>query len=247
MSDLLNKVISYEPVVSGVSVPLASNIKIVLSGTDYDEVSLQEGFFIEGPSGPQYVGPGFIVSEYPDGIPNEDLRDILDAPNMTVPLEGTVTVVKGTNTEVTFDPTYPMKASSLHRANLTDVLDATSGVIDGFITWPFTTGTGSIEELPEDISTSIIATTAQGSAAAIAEAPLTIVKTIPADHAIQQDPALEEIEIEFNKEINPSSVSADGIKVEGIPVTDHPSANISSSGDLYKAVEVVGNKVKLKI
>ena len=68
MSDLLDSVISYEPVVSGVSVPLRSNVIITLLGTDYDETSLLEGFFLEGPSGDQWVGPGILPLEYPKAV-----------------------------------------------------------------------------------------------------------------------------------------------------------------------------------
>lgn len=250
MSELLDAVISYEPVVSGVSVPLKSNIVITLSGLDYNEILLKEGFFLEEPSGDQWVGPGVLPFEYPEGIPYEDVRDILDsAVDLTAVVEAEVTVtgVNG-NTEITLDPIYPLKASTVYRANLTGVFREDGETeVDGFVTWPFTTGTGSVEELPSDISTSILATTIQGSIAAVEATPLAVVKTTPADHAIQQDPSLEEIEIEFNKNIDPDSVSADTISIVGLPVTDHPSVNISSSGDLYKAVEIVGNKIKLKI
>lgn len=249
MSELLDAVISYEPVVSGVSVPLKSNIVITLSGVDYNEALLKEGFFLEGPSGDQWVGPGVLPLEYPEGIPYEDVRDILDsAVDLVTAVEAEVTVVTGVNTEIILNPTYPLQANTVYRANLTDVFRE-DGVteVDGFVTWPFTTGTGSVEELPSDISTSILATTIQGSAAAVEATPLAVVKTTPADHAIQQDPSLEEIEIEFNKNIDPDSVSDSAITIVGLPVTDHPSASISSSGDLYKAVEIVGNKIKLKI
>lgn len=249
MSDLLDSVISYEPVVSGVSVPLRSNVIITLLGTDYDETSLLEGFFLEGPSGDQWVGPGILPLEYPEGIPDEDLRDILDsAVDLVVPIDATVTVVSGVNTVVTLNPTYPLQANTIYRVNLTDVLER-DGItaVSGFISWPFTTGSGSIEELPVEISTSILASAPQGVSAALAVSALKVVKTTPSDHAIQQDPSLEEIEIEFNKDINANSVPGSAITVKGLPATDHPSANITSSGDLYKAIEVVGNKIKLKI
>lgn len=248
MSQLLNKVLSYEPIVSGVAVPLLSNITIVLDGVDYDSTSLEEGFFIEGPSGVGVFGIGGLKLEYPEGIPAECDRDIFDTSyEQAAPIGGTVTVVKDVNTTVTFNPTYPLAASVEHKANLTDVLDDSLATISGFISWSFTTGTGSIESLPEEISSSILSTTSMGIAGSLFAAPLKVVKTTPSDHAIQQNPSIEEIEIEFNKPIDPSSISADTIQITGLPVTDHPNISIKSSGDLYKAVEVNGKKVKLKI
>ena len=248
MSALLDAVVSYEPVVSGVSVPLLSNIIIVLSGTDYDTTSLEEGFFLEGPTGDQFYGPGLIPLEYPEGIPAEDVQDILDtAADLTTIVDSTVTVTTGVNTTITLDPTYPLQASVEYNVNLTDVLDAAEDTISGFVTWSFTTGTGSIEELPEDISTSVLATSIQASSAILSAAPLKILKTTPADHSVQNSPNLEEIEIEFNKAIDATSIDSASIKIEGLPVTDHPSSDVSSSGDLYRGVTVDGAVVTLKI
>ena len=249
MSDLLNRVISYEPIVSGVSVPLKSNIIITLSGLDYDEDSLLEGFFLEGPSADRIVGPGFLTLEYPEGIPYEDTRDILDTDfDYTQIVETTATITTGIHTIITLEPTYPLNASSIFRANLTNIL-RNDGVteVSGFVTWPFTTGTGSIEELPEDISSSVLATTVQASAGVVAAEPLKVIKTTPSNHAIQQLPSLEEIEIVFNKPLDATSVTSDRVVIQGIPATDHPNISISSSGTLYKAIEVDGTILKLKI
>jgi hypothetical protein len=186
---------------------------------------------------------------YPFNISQGDPSDLLNSPGYKGIVKGNVTVsgISG-NTVVTFSPMLPMAALIEYRVNLTDIFKS-DGVtsIDGFVTFSFTTGSGSIEEVSSEISTSVLSTTIQGSTALENSSPLSIVSTTPSDHAIQQDPELSEITVEFNKKINANSVVPELISIESIPITDHPQANITALGRLTKSIEVDNTKIIIKI
>ncbi len=248
MANLIDFVIDTEPSSNASSVPLLTSLYFMLSGTDYDEDSLLEGLFLEGPDTDQFIGPGGAYARFPDGISQGDLDDILESPGYKGIVVGTVTVsgISG-NTRVMLEPDLPLYANTEYKLFLSSILDGSEVEISGIATVSFETGSGSIEEVPTDTSTSVLATTAQASRALDAIAPLAIQKTTPADHAIQQDITLEEIEIEFNKPLDASTVSSAGIIVETLPATDHPKLSTTALGKLATIVEVDGNKLRIKI
>jgi hypothetical protein len=250
MSDLLDLILSTSPGNGDVSVPLKSNINIVLSGTDYDTDSLKEGFFIEGPDTDQLVGPGLLELAYPQNISQGALDDFLKSPGYQGIVEGEVTVtgILG-NTHVIFDPTLPLAPSTLYKANLTQILDAMEAEIEGFVTFSFTTGTGSIEEIPSSVSTSVLSTAIAESQSMIDSdlTPLAVVATIPKINTVEHDPEkTDQIVIEFNRVIDPSSVIGQ-VSVKTFPISDHPNITSNSQGDLATVVEVDGKKITIKL
>ncbi len=249
MAKLTDLVIDYEPSNGAGGVPLLTKPYVVLSGLNYDEDSLKEGIFLEGPDTDQFIGPGGAYLRFPDGISQGGLDDLLESPGYKgiTAGSGLVTEVNG-NTKVTFIWERPLAALTDYKLFLANVLEADGTTeIEEIVTVDFQTGTGSIQELPVDSSTSVLATTAQASRAIDAIAPLSVQTTTPTDHAIQQDIGMEEIEIQFNKSIDPSSVSSNSVKVETVPISDHPSLSTTALGELATSVEVDGNKLKIKI
>ena len=251
MSKLLDQLIDTFPANGDVSVPLQSNIVITLSGLDYDEDSLIEGLFIEGPDTDQYIGPGLLELDYSSNVSADSTEDFLESPGYQGIVAGTTTVtgIDG-NTKVTFDPTYPLAASTTYRANLTGVLNTLQADIDGFLTFGFTSGTGSIEEVPSTVSTSVLSTAIAESQAELGSAdlfPLRVSKTSPEDLSIEHDPSkTNEIVVEFNRPINPASVDGK-VSVRTIPATSHPNATTRSQGKIVTSVDVEGKKIKIKI
>jgi len=248
MSDLLDLVIDTFPATDDVGVPLGSTVSITLSGTNYDESSLLEGFFLEGPDTDQYIGPGLAILNYPDNISQGDLDDFLRSPGYKGIVEGDITVsgVSG-NTIISLKPTKPMTALTEYVINLTYVLEVDgSTLIDGHITVPFTTGSGSIEVVPSITSTSILSRVYTSPASDTTAIPLRVVSTTPEDHAIQIPVTYSEIIVEFNKALDPT-IDPDSIIIETTPVTDHPNLTIQSNGIIAKQVTVEGNKLKIKI
>lgn len=246
MANLVDFVSDTEPQSGALGFPLRGNPYFLLIGSGFDTTSLEEGLFLEGPEYTHQVGPGGYAHEY-----NPATGDIslIDTPGYLGTVPGTVTVstVSG-NTRVLFDPELPLAALVDYKLVLSDVLELDGTTeISGIITLSFTSGSGAIEEIPSEVSTSVLANTSQAVSAGVAVGPFLVEKTTPADHSVQQDIALEEIEIEFNKAIDSDSVSADNIQVQTIPATDHPATSITALGNLTKTVEVSGKKIIIKI
>lgn len=249
MAELLDLVIDTFPATDDVGVPLSSTLTITLSGLDYDSSSLIEGCFLEGPDTDQFVGPGLDLLIYPDNVSQGALDDFLRSPGYQGIAEADVTVSGiGGHTVISLKPTLPLTALTDYVLNLTYVLEADGDTpIEGHITIPFQSGSGSIEVVPSTTSTSILARTSLSPLLVTTSTPFKINAVTPKDHSVQNPITLEEIVVEFNKNINPLSVSSASIKVEALPVTDHPNISIQANGELAKQVTVEGNKLKIKI
>lgn len=249
MSDLSDLILDFFPNNGDVGVPLLSDITLTLSGENYDTNSIVEGLFVEGPDTDQLVGPGLLSQVHPDNISQGDFDDFLQSPGYLGIVQGTTTVtgIDG-NTVVTFNPTLPMAALTLYRVNLTGVTTSGEDTIDGFVTWSFTTGSGSITELPSDVSTSVLsASIVEASQVGLAGAiPLRVTKVSPLDHSVENPTSLEEIVIDFNKPIDVNSI-AGNLSVKTVPATDHPSAQTNSLGDLAIVTIVEGNRLRIKL
>jgi len=76
---------------------------------------------------------------------------------------------------------------------------------------------------------------------------LSVEKLTPQANSIEQDTDLEQIEIEFNKAINPASVSSNSVSVKASPVTQHPSASFYPERDIVTKLSVEGKKIVIKI
>jgi len=249
MSALTDLIKDTFPANDDTGVPLQSNLTITLSGLDYDEDSLIEGMFVEGPDTDQFVGPGQLGLVIPDNVSQGDIDDFLQSAGYQGIVQGTVTVSGvGGDTVVTFDPTLPLAPSIEYRVNLTGVLNAaTTSGIDGFATFSFTTGTGSIEEVPSTVSSSVLSGAAISESGSIdPSSPLQVVSISPADHSVENSKNLREIVVKFNKPIDPSSVDGN-VEVTTVPQTDHPNASTNSQGDIAVTTEVTGNTLTIKV
>src|SRR3990167_2474750 len=240
MSDLLDLVEDTFPANGDVGVPLQSEITITLTGTDYDTDSLENGFFVEGPDTDQYIGPGLEFQSFPSNISQGDLDDFLQSPGVRGIVKGTVTTsgISGT-TVITFTPTLPLSPSLEYVVNLTAIKDTDGEDIDGFVSFSFETGTGSIEVIPSTVSSSVLAAALPESVTVSTE-DLKVVSTSPEDRDIEQLTTTNEIVITFNKEIDPDSVDTSMVTVITTPISDHPQASTSSLGDLVKTITVLG-------
>lgn len=108
--------------------------------------------------------------------------------------------------------------------------------------WSFNTGSGSIQTLPDSTSTSIIG----DITSTLVPTTTFIVNSItPADKATNQPIATNRIVIQFNNQVDPLTVIAEHIKVEGLPVNG--DENLFSPKELYKDITVSGNLIILDI
>jgi len=248
MADLIDVISDYFPPASGVSIPLQSEVTVQFS-IEMDTDRLEEDFFLQGPDTDQFVGPFMAELIDPSNISQGDLDDFLQSPGYTGIVQGTFSfvTVSGVSTELTFSPTNPMAPLTLYTAFIGETLDADGNTLTGSVTWSFETGTGSIEELPSNISSSILAASPQALSQLASQTPLTIGKTIPADHSVQNDVDIEEIVVEFNKNLDSDSITDDNVTVETIPATDHPGASANAHGELAKELTVEGNRLKIKV
>ena len=248
MSDLFDLVKDTFPANNDVGVPLKSTITITLSGLDYSESSLTEGLFVEGPDTDQYVGPGQIEQLFPNNISQGDLDDFLNSPGYKGIVEGTTTVsgIAG-DTVVSFSSTLPLGPLTQYIVNLTGVQTVAEVDIDGFVSFSFDTGTGSIETIPDTVSTSVLSSAIIESSAPSATEALKILSNTPSDRSVQQSKDLREITIEFSKDLDAASVASANIEVKAVPVTDHPNAGVKAVGSLAKVVEVSGKTLTIKI
>ena len=185
----------------------------------------------------------------PNNVSQGDLDDFLMSPGYKGIVQGAYTfnVVSGVSTRAIFTPTRALAPSIQYYVNIYEPLDESGNTVSGFVTWGFQTGTGSIETLPSTISTSILASSPQSQGFALINSPLRVVRTTPVDHAIEQSTDLEEITIEFNKLLDPNSVTDGAISVKTEVATNHPTANAQAAGELYKFFQVNGKFLRIKI
>lgn len=249
MSALLDLILDTNPANDDVGVPLLSTVSIKLSGLNYDTTSLEEGIYLEGPDTDQYIGPGLVDLTNPDNVSQGELDDFLQSPGYKGIVNGTVVVSNdGVDTTVTFTSDKAMYPLLEYIVGLTGVYES-DGIteIEGFVSFKFTTGTGSIETIPATTSTSILSATVLPDIGLSTSVPLAIVSSTPEDLDIEVDPGLTEIVIEFNKDIDPASVTSDTISVLAEVVSVHPCLKASAAGELGKTITVEGNKIKVKI
>lgn len=118
-------------------------------------------------------------------------------------------------------------------------------VFEGQLLYTFTTGGGTI--LPVEDST---ATSPTGSPLSLpASGSLTVVKTTPADLSVNQPlTAYERIIIEFDKVIDPTTLTDDMVTVTAERVSDHPSLCVQSpDGPIARILTVSGNKLIIDV
>jgi hypothetical protein len=127
------------------------------------------------------------------------------------------------------------EVDDLYSATLTE-----GTVYEGHLTWTFETGTGTIIALPSTTSTSILSALWEKS-----DEPFHVEKTSPENREAQVDPENLEITIEFNKDIDSSSVTDDSVTIIANSATSHPAADVTANGELSKRLVVTGKTLKI--
>lgn len=246
---LLDRIEDTFPANNDVGVPLLTTITITFDRL-MDETDLNDHFFVEGPDTDQFVGPGLTLLEFPNNTSQGEADDFLRSPGYAGIMEGATTflTISGSpdKTQLIFTPDQPLAPLTQYTAMLSDVMDASGITHTGIITFTFQTGSGSIEEVPTSVSSSILKTTAQPGILSTSGA-LQIVSTTPADHSIDQAVDLTEIIVEFNKDLDPATVTPAKVTVTAEKATDHPNASATANGELAKAVSVSGTKLTITI
>lgn len=245
MSNIIDIISDYFPANGDIDVPLRSTVTISFS-REMDTDRLEEDFLLEGPDTDQTLGPGLQT------LGGHFVEGFLESPGMQGIVDGSFSfvTVSGVSTQMVFTPTWPLAALTEYVAQIRDTLDIGGETASGYLTFSFTTGSGSIEELPSAYSTSVLSSSfsevAQVSTSGYA-APLNVIKSIPADHSVENSIETSEIIIEFNKALDPNGVTANDITVETIAASDHPRLSPTVAGDLAKSVTVEGNRLKINI
>jgi hypothetical protein len=225
-----------------------------------DVVGFTENFFLEGPDTDQYIGPGMLELTSPDNISQGDVDNFLRSPGYKGIAEGTFSPTSGVASKIYFNPAHGLAPVTDYVAHLLGVYDfpidgdpnnpdPTNWATASGFNWTFQTGTGSIQQLPSNLSTSVLAELVQHGWVATPSpvGALKVVKVSPEDHSVENDVHLEEIVIDFNKAIDPMSVTPTSIYVETLPVTDHPSAPVFAQGEIMTTLEVSGCQIKIKL
>lgn len=258
MPSIIDIIDDYTPANNEIDTPLSSTITILFDRV-MDETALSDQVFIEGPDTDQYVGPGFELLGYPNTVSHGD--DFLASPGMQGIVQGDFSYQKVSTTDpdvlvsgsiyrtkLIFTPEHSLAPLTLYTVNVPDFVDSGSISYTGYITFSFTTGTGSITELPTEVSTSIISTaladTLSDYFTGSSSGDFKVVKTIPKDHAVQVVASgLNSITIEFNNPVDVSSVTDENIVITTVVATGHPTAAAEALGNITKTLTVAGNKI----
>lgn len=251
MTILRDIIADYSPAAGATSVPLSSTIIIIFDRL-MDTDSLELEFFLAGPDTDQFVGPGVAeFNVFPDNVSQGD--DLLESPGYQGIVSGTVScsTVSGV-TQLTFTPSSPLYPLTEYTVHLPQADDANGTTYEGHVTFSFTSGTGSIEALPDTSSTSVLTNTISSLSAlddleVVGVRGITPNKTIRSlSNSVENPLDLNRIEIELNKAIDISSLSGN-IAVETFAITDHPSASVSVRGDIATKLSTDGKKILIDI
>jgi hypothetical protein len=258
MANLLDIIVDTFPANNDVGVPLLTTVQILFNEA-MDEDQLTEHFVLTGPDTDQFIGPGLSMLLNPDNISQGELDDFLRSPGYPGIVSGELTfekvdvsdpdvLVSGVpyRTRLTFTPSQPLAALTEYKF-LISQSDTISGVTySGIYSLTFESGTGSIEEIPASVSSSVLTSTMLPVALQTAGA-MTVKRTTPLDHAIEQAINLSSIVVEFTKDIDETSVTSDMITILAEPASDHPNTVATAQGYLAKTVTVSGNKLTISI
>ena len=258
MSKIIDLIVDNFPPVSGLSIPLGTPISVTF-GTLMNTSGVADVFFVEGPDTDQFIGPGLIEQQYPQNISQGALNDFLKSPGYTGIVQGVYTTftVSGllsdnitpyVGTKFIFTPEHPLAASTTYTVYITQTTDVSGNVVSGYVDWPFETGTGSIQQLPNTISTSVLAEAFRSPGLSPASANiLGVVSTTPEDHSVQNDTNTQNITITFDKPIDSSTITTDMINIQTVPLSSHPNINVNAQGQIAFNYTVSGNTLVIAI
>jgi hypothetical protein len=259
MSNINEVIVDNFPPVSGQSIPLGSTISVTFNTLMDTTISgLQSTLFVEGPDTDQFVGPGLLEQQFPPNVSQGPLSDFLMSPGYQGIVQGVITtsIVSGltvsgipyTGTQAVFTPSQPLAPSTTYTVHITQTHDSLGNVVSGYVDWSFETGTGSIVQLPNTISTSVLAEAFRAPGLAPASQNLLqVVSITPGDHSVQNSPELQDITITFDKVLDPNSITSDMITINTEALTSHPDVKVNAQGSIAFNMTVSGNIIKLSI
>lgn len=110
-------------------------------------------------------------------------------------------------------------------------------VFEGNLIWSFKTGDGSIQTIPDSVSSGIPCTTTSTSASTFEVTSMT-----PAHQSTHLDyENINTIEIVFSKDIDPASITQSGVLVQALATDDDPAT--PADGIMNRTLTVQGNKL----
>ena len=261
MATILSEIITdYTPANGDAGVPLASPITMTFDRL-MDTNRLKEDFFVEGPDTDQWIGPGLLELKSPDNISQGDLNDFLKSPGYRGIVQGSFefkiidsngTEVDSANaearTKLIFTPTQPLYPLITYTVHITETLDETGTAWPGYAGFSFESGSGSIQELPASVSSSILSSgLAPTSVSTTQTTGLKVLSTSPVDFSINNSSDLSEIVISFDKDLDAATVTQARVKVETSLASDHPNLVGTAKGKLAKQLIVSGKTLTIKI
>tara|TARA_Y100000310_G_C20636950_1_gene791703 strand:+ start:372 stop:1163 length:792 start_codon:yes stop_codon:yes gene_type:complete len=255
-------IVSTDPGNGDVGIPLQNSVTILFDRA-MDHERLREDFFVEGPDTDQWIGPGLYELKDPANVSQGDLDDFLKSPGYRGIVQGsfvfqyvTLTdssvevVPDGTfsncRTKLIFTPTQPWYPILTYTVHIVETLDALGTVWPGYVGLSFESGSGSIEQLPASISSSIL-TTGAASTTATSGTALAMLTSSPVDLSINNSSDLSEITITFDKDLDATTITNSSVIVEASVASDHPNLTATAKGKLAKALLVNGKTLTIKI
>jgi hypothetical protein len=125
-------------------------------------------------------------------------------------------------------------------------------IFTGNLYWEFQTGSGSIDAVPDEASTSIIGTPSQTTTSGVTATTFSVTDTSPDDQATNLDlqDADTTITVNFSEVIDNTTVSSSTISVISEPVTgevDSPDVGVTFSGSLPFVAAVSGSVLQITV
>ncbi len=261
MATTLPEIITdYTPANGDVGVPLASTVTVTFDRI-MDTGRLKEDFFIEGPDTDQWIGPGLLELKDPVNVSQGDLDNFLKSPGYRGIVQGSFEfkIVDSNGTEVAsenaeartkliFTPTQPMYPLITYTVHVVETLDGTGTNWPGYVGFSFERGSGSIEQLPASVSSSILSSGLSASAVTSSDGTgVKVLSTSPVDFSINNPLDLSEIIINFDKDLDATTVTQSRVVVETSVASDHPNLVATAKGKLAKQLVVSGKTLTIKI
>ena len=242
---------SVHPLGSSLGLPLQSQISVVFNQLMDEATITTSTFMISGPDDSSWTTPGVRVIE------NTTPENILLNYGGEEYIDGAISFTQETidSTPVTkaaFTPSEPLHPNTeyiiylagdegLEDAIVSPVSAVDSTPLIGTYVWTFTTGSGSVAEVPDVASTSVVA---PPSVSSIVSVPFKLSSSIPANQATNLDISTDTIVLQFSKNIDSTTVdSAISIDAESV----NGDTSISSLGSVAFTSSTVGDTVTITL
>lgn len=203
---------SVHPLNNSLGSPLQSTISVVFNQLMDESTISSSTFLVSGPDSSTWSGPDLKLWE----SKSESPEDMLSSFNGESYVPGSITfetIDSGTKTKAIFTADQPLREDTQYTIYLTgdegiddDVappiaaIDVT--VLVGTYAWRFTTGSGSIQEVPETTSNAV----AGDGVLPSLSAPFDVQATVPANRSTGVD--VSTVTIQFNRDVDSTTVNS---------------------------------------